>query len=86
MDWLGGEDGVPLEEVLDADLSLAEDAGTGNHWCAGVGLEGSSGGAFIMLLGIDATGAECKTSLCIILISGISHAERDQTYPTSIGV
>ena len=31
MDWPVGDEGVPLEDVLDADLSLAEDAGTGSH-------------------------------------------------------
>jgi len=53
---------VPLEEVLDADFSFADDEGTGSQLWAGVGLEGSSGGAFILLFGIDATGCECNTS------------------------
>jgi len=51
-----GDDGVPVADVLDAVLSLAEAAGTGSHSCPGVGFEGSSGGAFVMLFGIDATG------------------------------
>lgn len=56
---------MPEDEVLEADFSLAEDAGMGSHWCAGVGLDGSRGGAFMMLFGIDATGCECSTSLCM---------------------
>ena len=52
----GGEDGVPDEDVRDCDLSLADGLGMGSHWWAGVGFEGSKGGAFMLLLGIDATG------------------------------
>lgn len=63
MDCAGGEIGVPVEDVLETERSLAEAEGTGSHWCAGVGLDESSGGAFMILLGIDATGWECKTSL-----------------------
>lgn len=47
---------MPDAEVLDADLSRAEEEGIGSHWWAGVGFEGSRGGAFILLLGIEATG------------------------------
>ena len=54
---------MPIEDVRETDRSLAEVDGTGNHWWAGEGLEGSSGGAFMMFFGIDATGCECKTSL-----------------------
>ena len=54
--------GVPDEDVLEVDRSLADDEGTGSHWCAGVGFEGSRGGAFILFFGIVTTGAECKTS------------------------
>ena len=61
-DWPEGDEGVPVEEVFEADFSLAEVAGTGSHWCAGVGFDGSRGGAFMMFLGMDATGAECRTS------------------------
>lgn len=52
----GGEVGVPLEETFDVDLNFADDDGTGSHWCAGVGFEGSRGGAFMLLLGMEATG------------------------------
>lgn len=62
MECVGGDCGVPVAEVFDDVFSLAEEAGTGSHWCAGVGLVVSSGGAFIILLGIDATGGECSTS------------------------
>lgn len=51
-----GDDGVPDADVFEADLSFAEVAGMGSHWCPGVGFEESSGGAFKMLFGIDATG------------------------------
>ena len=52
-----------MEEVLDADLSFAEEDGTGSHWCAGVGFDGFRGGAFKLLFGIEATGCEFNTSL-----------------------
>ena len=55
----GAEVGVPLEE---AERSLAEAAGIGSHWWAGVGFAGSKGGAFMLLFGIVATGAEWRTS------------------------
>lgn len=63
IDCCGGEVGVPVDDVLDTDRSLAEVDGTGSHLWAGVGLEGSRGGARMMFFGIDATGCECKTSL-----------------------
>lgn len=47
---------MPDAEVLEDDLSRAEDEGTGSHWWAGVGFEGSRGGAFILLFGTEATG------------------------------
>ena len=53
---------MPVDDVFEADLSFAVDAGTGSHWCAVVGFEGSNGGAFILLLGMDMTGAEWRTS------------------------
>jgi len=55
-DWPGGEDGVPVAEVFDDVFNLADEAGTGSHWWAGVGFDGSRGGAFMMFFGIDATG------------------------------
>ena len=47
---------MPDAEVFDADFSLAEVDGIGSHWWAGVGFEGSRGGAFRLLFGIEATG------------------------------
>ena len=47
---------------MEFDLSFADVDGTGSHWCAGVGFAGSSGGAFMLLLGIEATGCEWRTS------------------------
>jgi hypothetical protein len=44
VEYSGGEDGVPLEEVLDADFSFADDEGTGSQLWAGVGLEGRAEG------------------------------------------
>ena len=63
VEYSGGEVGVPLEEVLDVDFSFADDEGTGSQLCAAVGWEGSRGGAFMLLFGMDATGCECNTSL-----------------------
>lgn len=57
MDVLGGEVGV-----LDADFSFADTDGIGSHWWAVVGCDGSSGGALMLLLGIDWTVAEFMTS------------------------
>ena len=54
----GGDIGVPLDEVKELDLSFAVVDGTGSHWWAGVGCAGSRGGAFMLLFGIVATGAE----------------------------
>jgi len=51
-----GDIGVPVLEVVPADFSLAEDEGTGSHWCAEVGLAGSNGGAFRLFLGTEAIG------------------------------
>ena len=51
-----------LTVEVDADLSLADDAGIGRKAWAGEGLAGSRGGAFKVDFGIDATGWECRTS------------------------
>ena len=51
----------------DDDLSLADDAGIGRKACAGEGLAGSSGGAFILDFGMDAIGWECRTSFFRLL-------------------
>jgi hypothetical protein len=51
-----------LTEEADANLSFADDAGMGRKVWAGEGLAGSSGGAFMVDLGIDAIGWECRTS------------------------
>ena len=58
----GGDIGVPLFDVVPDDLNLADVAGTGSHWCPGVGFAGSSGGAFRLFLGIDETGGPWRTS------------------------
>lgn len=49
---------MPCAFVVDeeVDFSFAELAGTGRKACAGVGLAGSSGGAFMLDLGIEAIG------------------------------
>ena len=54
--------GIPLLDVVPDDLSLAELAGTGSHWCPGVGLAGSRGGALRLFLGTDETGGAWSTS------------------------
>jgi hypothetical protein len=51
-----GDAGVPLSEVVEEDFILAEEAGTGSQACAGVGLAGSSGGAFKLLFGMEEIG------------------------------
>jgi hypothetical protein len=48
--------------VVEAALSLAEDAGIGSQAWAGEGLAGSRGGAFITDFGMEAIGCECNTS------------------------
>ena len=58
----GGETGVPLLDVVVEDFSFADEDGTGNQLCPGVGFAGSSGGAFRLFLGIEETGCACKTS------------------------
>ena len=54
-------------ETSGVAFSLDEEAGIGRYACAGVGLAGSSGGAFRLFFGIDETGCECKTSFWIHL-------------------
>lgn len=51
-----GDTGVPVLDVVPEDFSLAEVEGTGSQLCAGVGFAGSSGGAFKLFFGTDATG------------------------------
>ena len=51
-----GEAGVPLLDVIELVLSLAEEEGTGSQSCAAVGFAGSNGGALRLLLGTDETG------------------------------
>ena len=53
---LGGDEGVPEDDVLEPDFSLADVEGIGSQLCAGVGADGFKGGAFILLFGMDATG------------------------------
>lgn len=55
-----GAFGIPwaFTDVVDAAFSFADDVGTGRYACAGEGLAGSRGGAFMLDFGIDAIGWE----------------------------
>jgi hypothetical protein len=79
----GGELGVPLEEVIDADLSFADAEGMGSQLWPGVGFEGSRGGALRLFLGMDATGCECNTSLCSIALETIQNHFQTPNSPSS---
>lgn len=63
---------MPVDDVLETDRSLADVDGIGSHWWAGVGLEGSSGGALIIFFGIEATGCECRTSFYEHELAGLN--------------
>ena len=52
----GGDEGVPLSDVVEEDFNFAEEEGTGSQPWAGVGFAGSRGGAFRLLFGIEDTG------------------------------
>lgn len=52
----------------EAAFSFADEAGTGSQACAGEGLAGSRGGAFMLDLGMEEIGGECSTSFCCVSV------------------